>query len=467
MKKATSLLLALAMTGTLLAGCGSTASSSAAADSTASGATSEEAAATGEQVTIKLANWDTSTQPAVTQLVEAFEAANPDIKVEIIDVPSADYTTKLSVMLNGGSDVDAFYIKDADTMIGLAQKGQLADLTSYIEAEGIDLADFNGLAEKGQLADLTSYIEAEGIDLADFNGLAENFNVDGKQYAMPARTDYYIMYYNKDVFDAAGVAYPSNDWTWADFEEIAGQLTSGEGANKTYGAYLHTWQVCVECWGVQDGQHTIMDYQTGYDFFKPYYEMALRMQDAGSIQDYGTLKTGNIHYSGPFSQGTVGMLPMGTYYMSTLMQSIANGESSVNWGIATLPHPEGVEAGWTVGSTTPIAINAASDKQDAAWKLVSFITGEEGAQIYAANAQIPGRSNDEILSTIGAVEGMPEGAAEALAVKNIALDRPVADKVSEVNQMLGEEHGLIMLGELSVDEGLAEMAERAAEIVEE
>lgn len=441
MKKATSMLLALAMTGTLLAGCGSTASSSAAADSTASGATSEEAAATGEQVTIKLANWDTSTQPAVTQLVEEFEAANPDIKVEIIDVPSADYTTKLSVMLNGGSDVDAFYIKDADTMMGLAQKGQLADLTSYIEADG--------------------------IDLADFNGLAENFSVDGKQYAMPARTDYNIMFYNKDVFDAAGVAYPSNDWTWADFEEIAGQLTSGEGANKTYGAYLHTWQACVESWGVQDGQHTIMDYQTGYEFFKPYYEMALRMQDAGSIQDYGTLKTGNIHYSGPFSQGTVGMLPIGTYYMSTLMQSIANGESSVNWGIATLPHPEGVEAGWTVGSTTPIAINAASDKQDAAWKLVSFITGEEGAQIYAANAQIPGRSNDEILSTIGAVEGMPEGAAEALAVKNIALDRPVADKVSEVNQMLGEEHGLIMLGELSVDEGLAEMAERAAEIVEE
>lgn len=44
-----------------------------------------------------------------------FEAANPNIKVEIINIPSADYTTKLSVMLNGGSDVDAFYIKDGDT----------------------------------------------------------------------------------------------------------------------------------------------------------------------------------------------------------------------------------------------------------------------------------------------------------------------------------------------------------------
>ena len=444
MKKATSLLLALAMTGTLLAGCGSAPSSSVAADDTATAATGEEAgseAASGEQVTLQLANWDTSTQPAVTRLVDAFEAANPDIQVEIIDVPSADYTTKLSVMLNGGSDVDVFFIKDADTMMSLV--------------------------EKGQLADMSANIEAEGIDLADFNGLADYYNVEGKQYALPARTDYYVMFYNKDVFDAAGVAYPTNDWTWTDFEEIAGQLTSGEGATKTYGAFIHTSQACVENWGVQDGQHTIMDYQTGYDFFKPYYEMVLRMQDAGSIQDFGTLKTGNIHYSGPFSQGTVGMMPMGTWYMSTLIQSINNGESSVNWGLATLPHPDGVEAGYTVGSTTPIAINAASDKQEAAWKFVSFVTGTEGATIYAQNGAIPGRSNDEMIATIAAMDGMPEGAADALAVKNISLDRPIADKVSEVNKMLEEEHSLIMLGELSVDDGLAEMAERAAEIVEE
>ena len=438
MKKVLSMLMALAMAGTLLAGCGSS-SSTTTSEGTASNTSESASAATGEQVTLKLANWDTSTQPAVTQLVSEFEAANPDIKVEIIDVPSADYTTKLSVMLNGGSDVDAFFIKDADTMMSMVQKGQMADLSGYI-------AD-------------------EGIDLAAFNGLADYYNVDGKQYALPARTDYYVMFYNKDVFDAAGVEYPTNDWTWDDFERIAGELTSGEGATKTYGAFLHTWQACVENWGVQDGVNTIMDYETGYDFFKPYYEMALRMQDAGSIQDYGTLKTGNIHYSGPFSQGTVGMMPMGTWYMSTLIQSISNGESSVNWGLATLPHPDGVEAGYTVGSTTPIAINAASEKQDAAWRLVSFITGEAGAKIYAQNGAIPGRSNDEMIATIAAMEGMPEGAADALAVKNISLDRPIADKVSEINQMPGEEHSLIMLGELSVDEGLAEMADRAAEIM--
>ena len=436
MKKSISMLLAASMVGTMLAGCGASAPSSSAATSSEA---STSTAAAPESVTLKLATWDNTSNNVVTDAVAAFEAANPNIKVEIIDIPSADYTTKLSVMLNGGSDLDAFYIKDGDTA--------------------------KSLVEKGQLADMSSYIAADGVNLADYNGLAENFSFDGKQYALPARTDFYVMYYNKDLFDAANVAYPTNDWTWTDFEETAKKLTSGEGANKIYGAAFHTWQACIQNWGVQDGKHTIMDYDTGYDFFKPYYEMVLRMQDEGTVQDYGTLKTGNIHYSGPFAQGTVGMMPMGTWFMSTMIQKVKDGESNVNWGIATLPHAEGVEAGYTVGSMTPLAINAASDKQDAAWELVKFITGEEGAASYAKNGAIPGRSNAEAIAEIAEMEGMPADAAEALTVKNISLDRPITDKVGEVNQMLGEEHSLIMLGELSVDEGLAEMAERAAEIV--
>ena len=391
-------------------------------------------------MTIKVSTWDATVNAGDTNIIAAFEAAHPNIKVELMDIPSADYTTKLSVMLNGGSELDAFWIKDADTT--------------------------KELANKGQLADLTEYIERDGVDLSAYNGLAENFNFDGKQYAMPIRTDYYVMFYNKDIFDEAGVEYPSNDWTWTDFENMAAELTSGEGANKIYGAYLHTWQACVESWGIQDGKHTIMDYSTGYDFFKPYYEMALRMQDAGSIQDYGELKSGNIHYSGPFPQGTVAMLPMGTYFMATMIEKVSSGESTVNWGVATLPHPDDVEAGWTVGSTTPMAVNAASEKQEAAWEFVKFATGEGGAAEYAKVGYIPALSSDSTFETLAAVEGMPEGVAEALQTKNIALDRPIADKVADVNQMLGEEHSLIMLGELSVDDGLAEMAERAAEILE-
>lgn len=50
-------------------------------------------------------------------------------------------------MLNGGNDLDVVWIKDADTTPTLAGRGQLEDLTPYIERDGIDLGMYNGLAE--------------------------------------------------------------------------------------------------------------------------------------------------------------------------------------------------------------------------------------------------------------------------------------------------------------------------------
>lgn len=431
MKRIAALGVSAMMAASVLTACGGSGSSTP-ASTPASGSTG---GSTEEEITLKVATWDNTSNPSVQNAVDAFMAANPNIKVELMDIPSADYTTKLTTMLNGGADMDAFFVKDADTT--------------------------KSLADKGQLADLTEYISADGVDLAAYNGLAENFNYDGKQYGLPARTDYYVMFYNKDMFDAKGMEYPSNDWTWADFEEMAKQLT-GDGK---YGAYIHTWQACVQNWGVQDGEHTIMDYDTGYDFFKPYYEMVLRMQDEGSIQSFGELKSANIHYSGPFAQGTVGMMPMGTWYMATIIEAVKNGESTVNWGVATIPHPEGVEAGWTVGSATPMCINANTDKKDAAWELVKFVTGEEGAAEYAKVGAIPGRADDAAIAEIAAMEGMPEGTAEALKVTNISLDRPIVDKVADVNQMLGEQHSLIMLEQDTIDNVLASMAEQAEAII--
>jgi multiple sugar transport system substrate-binding protein len=273
------------------------------------------------------------------------------------------------------------------------------------------------------------------------------------------------MYYNKDIFDAASVEYPSNDWTWDDFEAIAKKLTSGSGPDKTYGALLHTWQAMVINWGVQDGKHTIMD--SDYSFIKPYYEMALRMQNVDkSIMDYGTLKTGGIHYSSPFLTGKIGMLPMGTWFITTILDKIKIGESSINWGVATLPHAADVPQGYTVGSATPVCINKSSSKKDAAWRFIKFLAGEEGSQIYAEVGALPGRNNSSTLDTICSLDGMPTGLKEALVTTNISFDRPGVDKVAEVNRMLGEVHSLLMLDEVTIDEGIAEMELRNKEILQ-
>lgn len=450
-KKLLSLTLAAAMCLGLLAGCGDTGSTESPSQSTPpsessspapSQSPSESTAPSESQPegltgTLKVSGWDMEVSGSLFRaVIDAFTAANPGVTIEAIDIPAADYGTKLSVMLNGGSDVDVFWVKDADTIYPIAGRGQMSDMNSYIQRDGLDL----------------------GI----YNGQAEDFNIDGKQIGMPFRTDYYTLFYNKDIFDECGVEYPSNDMTWTEFEELAKQVTTGEGVDKKYGAYIHTWQACVENWGVQDGQHTIMD--TDYSFFKPYYEMVLRMQQEGTIMDYGTVKTSNLTYTGVFSDGSVAMLPMGTWLAATMIEKIKSGESSVNWGIATLPHPDNVEAGYVVGATTPISINSASPNQDLAWEFVKFVCGAEGAAAVAGLGGVPALLDDATLKALTSVDGYPEGALEALQVKNMVRDRPIADKVSEVNQMLGEVHSLIMLGEVSVDEGLADMAEQSKTI---
>lgn len=449
MKKAIVLALAMIMLAATMAGCtngagnssSSTESSSKAEPSSSQEESQEESKVSSTEETtaggkITVSGWDISTSAFYQTIKEKFEDANPGVEVEYIDTASADYTDKLSVMLNGGTALDVILIKDSDTTLSLNQKGHLEDLTSYVERDN--------------------------IDLASYSGLAENFNFDGAQAGIPFRTDYYILYYNKDIF-AAEVEYPSNDMTWDEFEILATSLTSGSGTEKVYGAHLHTWQACVENWAVQDGENTIMG--PDYEFMRPYYEMALRMQDAGVIQDYATLTTSSIHYSSAFYEGNIAMMPMGTWYAAMLVQAKADGDTDVNWGIATLPHPEGLAAGNTVGSATPMAVNAASENKDLAWEFVKFATGAEGAEILANAGQFPAASSSNSIEAITSVEGMPEGAAEALKVVGTVLDRPIVEHVNEINAMLGEEHSMVMLGEYTIDEFIQTITDRSAEIL--
>ena len=391
------------------------------------------------KTTIYVSAWDVGTSEDVSvylKLKSEFEKLNPNIVIEYLDTPSTDYNQKLTVMLNGGSDVDVVWIKDGDTAPAYAQRGQLADLGPYLARDNIDRSLFSGIS------DLT---------------------MNGKLIGLPVSSGYYLMFYNKDIFDMMGVPYPDNNMTWTEWEVLCARLSSGSGSNKIYGGFLHTWNACVQNWAVQDGKNTIV--ADDYSFFKPYYEMALRLQKEGYIWDFGALRAGGISYGNAFLQGNVATLPMGSWFMRTIINAKNEGSAKVqNWGIATLPHPQGVPAGYTVGSMTPVAMNQASKRKDAAWEYIKFITGPQGAAINVDMGSIPARQTPETLKAIASWPGMPEGSAAALEVKNIVLDRPYMAISQQINQMLGEEHSLIMLGETSIDQGLANMARRSKEI---
>lgn len=445
-KRLVSLLTAAAMMGSLTAcgggeDSGNTTAAPAGEESKAATEAETVAAAEGQTV-MKWSIWDKDLTLYYQPLIEEFEKQNPDLKIEMVDLGSSDYQTVLGTQLTGsGSDFDIVTIKD--------------------------VPGYTTLVNKGVLEPLDAFISADGVDLSAYKGLTDQIQVDGKLYELPFRSDFWVLYYNKDVFDAAGISYPTNDMTFEAYDALARQLTVDTPGQEVYGAHYHTWRSAVQLFGILDGKNTILD--GSYDFLKPYYEMALAQQEDGVCQDYATLKTSNLHYSGAFSQGNVAMMNMGTWFLSTLAEKIKSGEYTdcANWGIVKYPHADGVEPGSTLATITALSIPANAPHKEDAWKFVKFVCGEEGAEILASTGNIPALMTDDIAGMISAMEGFPEdeGSKEALQTANLYLEMPVSNKSSEIEIVLNEAHDNIMTGNSTIDEGIADMNEKVGAVL--
>ncbi len=396
-------------------------------------------AASGEKQVLSVTTWDNESSPQFQAIIDAYEEKNPNVEIKIIDTSADEYNNSLGISLSAAQpDPDVIWVKDMGSMLQMADKEQLMPIDDFIARDNFDMSIYKGAAEQ--------------------------LMYNGKAYALPYRNDWYVLYYNKDLFDAAKVEYPSNDMTWEEYYELAAKLTSGEGSSKVYGTHNHTWQALVTNWAVQDGKHTVVE--KDYGFMKSWYEEALALQDGGYIQDYSTLKTANIHYSSVFKNQQCAMMPMGTWFIATMMQSQAEGETNFNWGVATIPHPKDTEAGYTVGALTPIAISAFTDQPDLSWDFVKFASSEEAAEILAEQGVFTGIPSDAAIQTIASAELFPEGESnvEALKYVHYSFDRPLDPQIEEIRTVLNEVHEMIMIHSYSVDEGLAELTERVAEI---
>ncbi len=436
-------LLALTMAGAMalsLAACGASSESTATSDSTATDATSTTTeSAEGEQVTLNWAVWDLESTAYWQAMADGYMAANPNVTIEMTDLGSTDYMTQLATQLAGGNgELDVLTIKDIPGYSNLINLEMLVPMNDILER---DTADFGGVIEQ-----LTAS--------------------DGNFYAVPFRSDFWVLFYNKDMFDQAGIEYPSNDMTFDEFDTLIREVAEKTGA---YGNIYHTWRSAVTLFGILDGQNTIID--GSYDFLKPYYETVLAEQTDGVVPDYGELKTSGLHYSAAFENGQAAMCNMGSWFIATLQtynsEAEANGVTPVNFGIVKYPHPDGVEAGTTLGTVTSLGINPYSENQEAAADFINWCVSDEGAAAIAATGTFPAVSNSEINDIIAATEGFPsdEASKEALTTTAVYLEMPLSDKASEIETVLNEEHDAIMTYSESVDEGIANMNSRVQEIL--
>ena len=190
---------------------------------------------------------------------------------------------------------------------------------------------------------------------------------------------------------------------------------------------------------------------------------------AGAFMAYTELKAAGLHYSGAFGNGNIAMMPMGYWYVSTLIANIASGEYNVkNWGITAVPHADGVAAGSSFGNLTGVMMNAKSENKDLAWEYMAWLTGEEGSQATASVGARPAWVSGDVAAVMASVEGFPtdDASREALVPVFVGVEIPASEHSSEISSILNEVHSLIMTHEYEVEDGIEEMNERVQELLE-
>ena len=165
------------------------------------------------------------------------------------------------------------------------------------------------------------------------------------------------------------------------------------------------------------------------------------------------------------------MCNMGSWFISTLQkynaEAASNGVQPVNFGIVKYPHPDGAPAGSTLGTVTSLAVNANSEKKEAALDFVNWCASEDGAKCVAAVGTFPAVASDETNKIISSTDGFPsdDASLEALNTTAIYLEMPLSDKASEIETILNTEHDAIMTESETVDEGIANMNEQVQAIL--
>lgn len=392
----------------------------------------------GDSTTIKWAVWDVKKESVEHDLVKAFEKEHPDIEIELTNIASADYQDKITTMLAAGNTTDVITMKNARQYVALAYSGALMDLTDHLSA--------NENVAKAESAFDSLYTE------------------EGKIYAEPIKADSWYLFYNKDLFDQKGVAYPENI-TWDEYASIAKQLTDSD--EKVFGSYQVVWPSVVQAPAYAQSD---IDYANpDYEWLRSFYETALDLQDQGYAQSFATNSASSeaAGYETAFENEQAGMLIMGTWYVPTLIASSLAGDTDVNWGLAQLPQQRDAEGIQTASAITGVAVNNNSRHKSDSQKFVDFLASEEAAQIYAKKGVFPAIASETVTNNLLSIEGMATDdlTKQTLnAEKQLKGELPISKKTSSVNTILEETHSMIMNEEITLDEAIDEMNHRVADL---
>lgn len=301
-------------------------------------------------VTLSYAIWDSGQKPGLRKIADEFEAANPGIKIDIEVIAWGDYWTMLEAAATGGKLPDVFWMH-SNEIYKYASNGMLLNITDK--------------AKKTTAFDMKKYPQ----------GLVNIYNFKGNQYAIPKDFDTIGLWYNKTMFDAAGVKYPDATWTWDTMYEAAKKLT-----NKSAGTY----GVCAGLHN-QEGYYNFI-YQNGgtvisADKKKSGYDDPATIE---AMEFYikliknglsPSLELSAVSDSTPAEMIGSGIVAMGFFGSWNLSGFTANEYFAKNCDVAVLPRAKN-QASIFNGLGHAIAFN--TKNPDEAWKFVEYLSSKKG-----------------------------------------------------------------------------------------
>ena len=323
-----------------------------------------------DKSTLTVAIWDNGQKAGLDAILADYTAATGN-KAQIQVITWDQYWALLEAGATGGELPDVFWMHSNEAYRYMSN-GILMDLTDRIAS-------------------------SEKLDMSQFpEDIKTLYQHEGKTYAIPKDVDTIALWYNKTMFDEAGIPYPDESWTWDDYYDAALKLTKEDGSQ--YGTAMNPtnnqdgWMNMVYSMGGK----VISDDKTRSGFDDPATLKAMEYLDKlikNTMPSAATMsETGNdvLFYS-----GKIAMLPFGSWMIAPIKE---NEYVTANCDVALLP--KDAETGRRVSIYNGLgwAVSANTKSPEAAWQLVEWFGSKEG-QLKQA----------ELGVTMSAYEGVSDG----------------------------------------------------------
>ena len=308
------------------------------------------------------------------KIIPAFEKTHPGIKVRFNEAfGERMYDGKLLTLIAGGVAPDVFHVVQSN-------------YPSYAAKESVlPLDEFIATDTEFRLSDF-------------FPKMAEAMRYRGKLVGLPSDFSTIVMFYNRDWFDRCDVPYPRNDWTWAEYLDIARRLTKDtyrDGRTDVWGTAnnpsYNRWPAWVWMWGGDvfspDGTRCTMDQEKSIEGFRFFTDLYLKQR----VAPRPDLIEPEL-FDDRFASGITAIIPNSRYMYKRYLKTR---KLTFNWDVAPMPRGPAAQATTFIWGGNCIFRNTRHPRE--AWEFLKFISGKDGAQVTveAGNAMPPFRATCE------------------------------------------------------------------------